>query len=125
MPGSDLKELTTWLKANPDKATHANASAGLHAMAALFQKQTGTRLQFVPYRGEAPALPDLIAGQIDLMWSSPNSLMQVSAGLIKAYVVTSKTRLAIAPNIPTAEETGMPGVFGFLLVRALRTKWHA
>jgi tripartite-type tricarboxylate transporter receptor subunit TctC len=108
MRGSDLKEMTTWLKANPDKVTHANASAGLHAMAALFQKQTGTRLQFVPYRGEAPAAQDLIAGQIDLMWNSPNSLTQVRAGLIKAYVVAPKTRLAIAPNIPTAEETGMP-----------------
>jgi tripartite-type tricarboxylate transporter receptor subunit TctC len=110
MPGNDLNELISWLKANPDKATHGNATAGLHAVAALFQKETGTSLQFVPYRGEAPALQDLLAGQIDLMWNSPNSLVQVRAGGIKAYVVTAKARLTMAPDIPTAEEAGLRGL---------------
>jgi tripartite-type tricarboxylate transporter receptor subunit TctC len=110
MPGNDLTELIAWLKANPDKASHATATAGLHALGALFQKETGTRFQFVPYRGEAPATQDLIAGQIDLMWNSSNNLTQVRAGSIKAYVVTSKTRLTIAPDIPTADEAGLPGL---------------
>src|SRR5712671_4554847 len=60
MPGNDLKELITWLKANRDKASHGNTTAGMHALAALFQKETGTRFQLVPYRGEAPAVQDLL-----------------------------------------------------------------
>src|SRR5712671_2191040 len=107
IPANDLKELIKWLKANPDKASQATISAGAHAFGALFQRETGTRFQFVPYRGEAPALQDLLAGQIDLMWSSFYSMVHVRAGSIKAYVVTAKTRMNIALDIPTTEEAGL------------------
>jgi tripartite-type tricarboxylate transporter receptor subunit TctC len=108
MPANNLKELIAWLKMNPDKASYGTVTAGLHALGAFFQEETGTRFQFVPYRGEAPAVQDLVGGQIDLMWGSTNNLGQLRAGSIKAYVVTSKTRLTIAPDIPTVEEIGLP-----------------
>jgi tripartite-type tricarboxylate transporter receptor subunit TctC len=108
MPGKDLQELLAWLKANPGKASHGNVTVMMHAFAALFQKETGTQFQLVPYRGEAPAIQDLLAGHIDLVWTSPNSLMHVRSGGIKAYLVTAKDRLSSAPNIPTAAEVGLP-----------------
>jgi tripartite-type tricarboxylate transporter receptor subunit TctC len=70
LPAKDLKELIAWLKANPDKASAATVGAGsaAHLSAVHFQNKTGTRFQLVPYRGAAPIMPDLIAGQIDLMF---------------------------------------------------------
>ena len=112
MPAKDLKELIAWLKANPGRASQGTAGAGspAHVSGALFQKATGTSFQFVPYRGAAPALQDLVAGQIDLMFDqASNSLSQVRGGGIKAYAVSAGTRLASAPDIPTAEEAGLPG----------------
>jgi tripartite-type tricarboxylate transporter receptor subunit TctC len=114
MPANDLKELIAWLKANPDKATQGTAGAGsvLHMAGVLFQRETGTRFQFVPYRGAAPALQDLLAGQIDLILDlAANSLPQVHAGTIKAYAVTAKSRLAAAPDIATVDEAGLPGFY--------------
>jgi tripartite-type tricarboxylate transporter receptor subunit TctC len=108
MPATNLKELIAWLKINPNKASYGTVTAGLHALGAFFQEQTGTRFQFVPYRGEAPAVQDLVGGQIDLMWGSTNNLGQLRAGSIKAYAVTSSARLTIAPDIPTVEELGLP-----------------
>jgi tripartite-type tricarboxylate transporter receptor subunit TctC len=110
MPANDLKELIAWLKANPDKATVGNAGQGSigHVSGLMFQKLTGTRLQFVPYRGNAPAMQDLVAGQIDLMISDPvTSTPQIRAGNIKSYGVTADTRLSSAPNIPTVDEAGL------------------
>jgi tripartite-type tricarboxylate transporter receptor subunit TctC len=110
MPPNDLRGLIGWLKANPGEALVGTAGVGSssHAFAALFQSATGTRFQFVHYRGSAPAIRDLVAGQIDLMFDSPTTaLTQVRAGRIKAYAVTSKYRLASAPEIPTAEEAGL------------------
>lgn len=110
----DLNELIAWLKANPDKAsqgTTGNGGVG-HVAGLLFQKQTGTRFHFVPYRGVGPAMQDLVAGQIDLMFDPiGNSLSHVRAQAIKAYGVTSESRLAAAPDIPTANEAGVPGFF--------------
>jgi tripartite-type tricarboxylate transporter receptor subunit TctC len=114
MAANDLKELITWLKANPGKATQGTAGVGAaeHIAAVLLQKQTGTQFQFVPYRGLGPAIQDLIAGQIDMvMGDAATSLPQVRAGTIKAYAVAAKTRLAAAPDIPTAEEAGLPGFY--------------
>jgi len=108
MPGKDLQELIAWLKANPGKASHGNVTVMMHAFAALFQKETGTQFQLVPYRGEAPSIQDLLAGHIDLVWTGPTSLMHVRSGGIKAYLVTAKDRLSSAPNIPTAAEVGLP-----------------
>ena len=76
-PGKDFQELIAWLKANPGKASHGNVTVMMHAFAALFQKETGTQFQLVPYRGEAPAIQDLLAGHIDLVWTGPTSLMHV------------------------------------------------
>ena len=111
MPADDLKGLIAWLKANPDKGTQGTSGVGSapHVFGAFFQAETGTRFQIVPYRGNGPALQDLVAGQIDMMFDSPaTSLPQVANGAIKAYAVTSKRRLTAAPNIPTVDEAGLP-----------------
>ena len=112
MPARDLKELIAWLKANPDKATQGTTGAGggLHLAGVFFQKETGARVEFVPYRlGAVAALQDVVAGQIDLLIDlSANSLPQVRAGTIKAYAVTAKRRLSAAPDVPTVDEAGLP-----------------
>jgi len=111
MPANDLKGLIAWLKANPDKATqgHAGTGGAAHIAGLFFQRETGTRFQFVPYRGIAPAIQDLVAGQIDLAISDPVAAVpQVRTGTIKAYGVTTKTRLLSAPDIPTLHEEGLP-----------------
>jgi tripartite-type tricarboxylate transporter receptor subunit TctC len=111
MPADDLKGLIAWLKANPDKASQAIPTAGSHVAGLLFQKETGTRFAFVPYRGGGPAIQDLVAGQIDLMIiQAAVALSQVRAGAIKAYAVTAKSWFAAAPDIPTVDEAGLPGV---------------
>jgi tripartite-type tricarboxylate transporter receptor subunit TctC len=111
MPADDLKGLIAWLKANPDKASQAIPTAGSHVAGILFQKETGTRFAFVPYRGGGPAMQDLVAGQIDMMIiQAAVALPQVRAGAIKAYAVTAKSRFAAAPDVPTVDEAGLPGV---------------
>lgn len=119
MPANTLKELIAWLKANPDKATWGTAGPGgvAHVVGVFFQKETGTRFQFVPYRGLGPAMQDVVAGQIDL--SLPTAAIaapQARAGAIKAYAVTSRTRSEAAPDIPTTDEAGLPGFYA--------TNWH-
>jgi tripartite-type tricarboxylate transporter receptor subunit TctC len=112
MPADDLKGLIDWLKANPDKATQGTSGVGSagHVAGVFFQKLTGTRYAFVPYRGLAPAMQDLLAGQVDLVIDVPTSaLPQIRNGSIKAYAVTAKTRLAGAPDVPTSDEAGLPG----------------
>jgi tripartite-type tricarboxylate transporter receptor subunit TctC len=112
LPPNDLKELIAWLKANPDKASAGVAGIGAtgHVSGISFQKETGTRFQFVPYRGNGPGLQDLVAGQIDLMIEpASNFLPQVRAGALKAYAIAAKTRLGAAPAIPTVDEAGLPG----------------
>jgi tripartite-type tricarboxylate transporter receptor subunit TctC len=114
MPAKDLHELIGWLKTNPGKALFGTAGVGSppHVAGVLFENLTNTRFQFVHYRGVAPAVQDLLAGQIDLMVDSPTtSLPQVRAGSIKAYAVTAKNRLATAPDIPTVDEAGLPGMY--------------
>jgi tripartite-type tricarboxylate transporter receptor subunit TctC len=116
-PAASLSELIAWLKANPDKASAGTAGAGTagHLTGALFQKETGTKFQFVPYRGVGPAMQDLVAGQIDLeIDPSSNFLPQVRTGSIKAYAVTARTRLAAAPDIPTVDEAGLQGFYASL-----------
>jgi tripartite-type tricarboxylate transporter receptor subunit TctC len=114
LPPNTLQELVTWLKANPDKASASSTgTASLARFCGMFfQKQTGTSFQFVPYRGGAPALQDLVAGQIDLSCDlAANSLPQLRNGNIKAYAVMTKTRWFAAPNVPTADEAGVPGIY--------------
>lgn len=112
LPADDLKGLIAWLKANPDKATIGTAGVGSppHIGAVFLLAQTGTRAQLVSYRGAAPAMQDLVAGQIDVVVSDVSSaIQQARAGTIKAYAVTQSARLAAAPEIPTADEAGLPG----------------
>jgi tripartite-type tricarboxylate transporter receptor subunit TctC len=117
MPANDLRGLIAWLKANPDKATFGTGIPDTVGL--LFQRGTGTRFQFVPYsRGAAPRIQDLVAGQIDMSITDPIvALPQVRAGTIKAFGITTKTRLPSAPDIPTLDEAGLPG-FDISL-------WHA
>jgi tripartite-type tricarboxylate transporter receptor subunit TctC len=120
LPVKDLRELIAWLKANPDKATEGNSGLGTpsHVAGILLQNTLGIKWQMVPYRSAGLSMQDLIAGQIDILLDTPAvSLPQVNAGTIKAYAVTAKSRLAVAPNIPTVDEAGLPGFyFSF---------WHA
>jgi tripartite-type tricarboxylate transporter receptor subunit TctC len=114
LPAADLTQLIAWLKQNPNKATAGTAGpgSGAHVSGVFFQNLTATRFLFVPYRGAGPALNDLMAGQIDLMFDqASNSLAQVQAGTVKAYAVTAPTRLAAAPDIPTVDEAGLPGFY--------------
>jgi tripartite-type tricarboxylate transporter receptor subunit TctC len=112
LPANNLAELIAYLKAKPDTASVGIAGVGAagHLTGISFQRETGTRFQFVPYRGNGPATQDLVAGQIDLM-IEPSSNFQalVRAGSIKAFAVTSKARFAMAPAIPTVDEAGLPG----------------
>jgi tripartite-type tricarboxylate transporter receptor subunit TctC len=113
-PPDDLKGLIAWLRANPDKASEGTAGAGSasHISGVYFQKATGTSFQFVPYRGTGPAMQDLVAGQIDIMFDqAANSLPQVRNGSVKVYAVTAKSRLSSAPDIPTVDEAGLPSFY--------------
>jgi tripartite-type tricarboxylate transporter receptor subunit TctC len=114
MPANDLNGLINWLRSNPGRASQGHPGIGStpHLMGIRFQKITGTRYQLVPYRGAAPAMQDLVAGQIDLMFfRAGNAMPQVRAGTIKAYAIMDKGRLASAPDIPTADEAGLPGLY--------------
>jgi tripartite-type tricarboxylate transporter receptor subunit TctC len=120
VPAKNLQELVTWVKGNHDKVTGGTGGLGTpaHVSAVYFQNTIGTQFQLVHYRGAAPAMQDLIAGNIDLIFDqAANSLPQVRAGKIRAYAVTSKTRLPAAPEIPTVDEAGLPGLY--------MAVWHA
>jgi tripartite-type tricarboxylate transporter receptor subunit TctC len=111
LPVKDLRELIEYLKANPTKVTAAAQIVSLRLLATYFQQQAGTHLTLVPYRGSAPALQDLLAGQIDLLFDTPsNSLPHVRAGSINAYAVTSDKRLTLASDVPTFAEMGLPAL---------------
>jgi tripartite-type tricarboxylate transporter receptor subunit TctC len=112
VPAKTLKELIAWLKARPTPATAgtAGAGSGSHIAGLYFENITGVPLQFVPYRGTAPAMNDLVAGQIDVMIDqTSNSIAQVRAGTIRAYAVTDEKRVASASDIPTTDEAGLSG----------------
>ena len=128
LPANNAKELIAWLKANPDKASAASvgAGSGAHICGLYFQEKTGTRFQFVPYRGGAPAMQDLIAGQIDLMCAEASqTLAHVRAGKMKAFAVMSKARWAPLPDVPTMEEVGRRRHADFVLARPVGAQGHA
>ena len=113
-PADNLRELIAWLRNNPDKAMAGTSGVGGPSyMAALFfQKETGTRFQLLPYRGISLAMQDLLAGQIDLISTGPSVLLSLLADrAIKAYAVTAKARLASAPDVPSVDEVGLPGLY--------------
>ena len=120
VPANDLQGFIAWLKAHPDMAYEGTAGPGSpqHVSGVFFQNATGTRFQFVPYRGAAPAIQDLLAGHIDMIIDDPtNCLPHVRAGKIKAFAVTAPRRLAAAPDIPTVDEAGLPNFYF--------SRWHA
>ena len=110
LPASNLNELIAWLKLNPNRVSIGRASLPSHLVVALFQKETGTQFAMIPYRGSAPAVQDLLAGQIDFMISSPDKLPLVRDGSIKVFAATSDTRIAAAPDVPTFVEMGLPAI---------------
>src|SRR6202048_2267881 len=117
LPADDLKGLIAWLKANPDKASVGIAGVGAtgHLTGISFQRETRTKFQFVPYRGNAPAMQDLLAEQIDFMIEpSSNFKSLVGAGSVKPFAITGRTRLPSSLDIPTADEAGLPGFFASL-----------
>jgi tripartite-type tricarboxylate transporter receptor subunit TctC len=112
VPAKSLKELLEWLKSRPAPAAAgtAGAGSGSHIAGLYFENVTGIKLQYVPYRGTAPALNDLVAGQIDIIIDqTSNSISQVRAGNIRAYAVTADKRVESAPDVPTVDEAGLPG----------------
>ncbi len=120
VPAKDVRELIAWLKANPGKAMVGTTGVGgaSHLAGILFANTTGTSIQIVPYRGAAPRMQDMLAGQIHLAFDqASSSLPQVQGGNLQAYAVTSKKRLAVAPEIPTVDEAGLPGFY--------MSVWHA
>ena len=111
VPAQDLKEFIAWLKANPNKASEGHAGIGSvgHVAGYFFQKVTGTRFGFVPYRGGSPAVQDLVAGNIDfIMNAATDSMQQARAGSVKAFAVTANHRLPGLSEIPTVDEAGLP-----------------
>jgi tripartite-type tricarboxylate transporter receptor subunit TctC len=112
VPAKSLGELLAWLKAKPSPPTAgtAGAGSGSHIAGLYFESVTGIKLQYVPYRGTAPALNDLVAGQIDVIVDQlSNSISQVRAGTIRGYAVTDTKRVESAADIPTTDEAGLPG----------------
>ncbi len=111
LPADNLKELAAWLEAKPDPALLGNAGGTDQVAGYLLQQKTGAKIQLVPYRGLAPAMQDLVAGRIDLLFDQPSdALPQIKSGSIKAYAVTADRRAAVAPDIPTVDEAGLPGL---------------
>jgi tripartite-type tricarboxylate transporter receptor subunit TctC len=107
-----VKELVDIAKSKPNALTYSSAGTGgiNHFGGALFARTTGVQLTHVPYKGGAPALTDVMSGQITLMWGTmPLSLTQIRAGKVKALGVTSTKRSSILPNVPTISESGAPG----------------
>jgi tripartite-type tricarboxylate transporter receptor subunit TctC len=114
LPANNLAELIAWLKQNPGKATVGigGVGGGADVVGTYFQKNTGTSFQFVPYRGAAPIMQDLLAGHIDLTFTQvASALAQVRAGQLKAYVVMAQSRWPTAPDTPTIDEAGVPGIY--------------
>jgi tripartite-type tricarboxylate transporter receptor subunit TctC len=120
MEAKTLPDLIAWLKANGDKATQGNSGVGTpsHVGGILFQNAIGAKATMVPFRGAGQSSQALLGGQIDVILEAPAlSLSQYRAGNIKVYAVADKKRLAVAPEIPTTDEAGLPGFYF--------TFWHA
>jgi tripartite-type tricarboxylate transporter receptor subunit TctC len=111
-PPKDMKELISYVKANKDKVTYANAGVGAasHLCGMLFMTAIGTDLTTVPYKGTGPAMTDLIGGQVDFLCDqTTNTTPQIKGGKVKAYAVTTKKRVKSLPELPTVEEAGLKG----------------
>jgi len=114
LPANNLKELIAWLKANPDKASAAVVGPGspAHLCGVYFQNNTGTKFQFVPYKGAGPAMQDVMSGQVELTCLEASATRaHVQAGKLRAYALLSKSRWPGAPDVPTIDEAGVPGLY--------------
>ena len=112
LPANDLKSLVAWMKANPGAAKFVNQNAAAQVTGILMEKQTGTKVNYIPYRGAGPAMTDLISGQVDLLVvQAAVSLPQLRAGTIKSIVNLSPKRSPSLPDIPTSDEGGAPGLY--------------
>lgn len=112
LPANTIGELVTWMKANPGKINFVNQNAAANVTGVLFENLTRQKVQFIPYRGAAPAMTDLMAGTVDLLVvQGAVALPQIRAGKIKAIANLSVSRSASMPDIPTADETGVPGLY--------------
>ena len=114
LPPNNAKEFIAWLKANPGKPSAATigAGSGAHICLLYFQQKTGTSFQLVPYRGGAPVMQDLVAGQIDFFCAEASQTLSfLRSGAIKAFAVMSKERWPGAPNVPTMDEVGVSGMY--------------
>jgi tripartite-type tricarboxylate transporter receptor subunit TctC len=114
LPAKNLTELIAWLKANPDSVTFGTGGLASppHVSGLSLQTVTGTKFQFVPFRGSAPALQQVLGGQLDLIIDQASAALATArSGGVRAYAVTAKQRLASAPDIPTVDEAGLPGFY--------------
>ena len=112
LPADSLKDLVSWMKANPGKVNFVNQNAAANVTGVLFEKLTGQKVQFIPYRGAGPAMTDLVSGQVDLLVvQGAVALPQVRAAKIKAIANLSPQRSASMPDIPTSDEGGIPGLY--------------
>ena len=112
LPVNSVQELIAYAKANPGKLNFASSGSGtsIHLSGELFKTMTGVQMTHIPYKGSAPALTDLIGGQVQLMFDNlPSSLAFIKAGKLRALAVTSATRSAALPDVPTIAESGVPG----------------
>ncbi len=112
LPADNLKDLVAWMKANPGKINFVNQNAAANVSGVLFENLTGQKVQFIPYRGAGPAMTDLVSGQVDLLVvQGAVALPQIRGGKIKALANLSPKRSASMPDIPTSDETGVPGLY--------------
>ena len=114
LPPKNARELIAWLKADPGKPSAATVGAGsaAHVCLLYFQQKTGTSFQLVPYRGGAPVMQDLVAGQIDMFCAEASQTLSfVRSGAIRAFAVMSKERWPAAPEVPTMDEVGVSGMY--------------
>ncbi len=112
LPASDLKGLVAWLKANPGKATFVEQTAAAKLSGIQMMQATGTVVEFIPYRGAGPAMQAMLGGQVDLMvLQAAAALPQARAGAVKILANLSPRRSTVVPNIPTSDESGIPGLY--------------
>lgn len=111
-PAKNLKELIDYVKKNQDNVSYANAGVGAasHLCGMLFMSAINTPLTTIPYKGTGPAMNDLLGGKVDFMCDqTTNTTSQIKGGKIKVYAVTTKKRVPSLPEVPTAQEAGLPG----------------
>jgi len=112
LPVNSVQELIAYAKANPGKLNFASSGSGtsIHLSGELFKVMAGVQMTHIPYKGSAPALQDLIGGQVQLMFDNlPPSLPQIKGGKLRALAVTSAVRAPALPDVPTVAEAGLPG----------------